>query len=172
MCWRYICLNDGAWYRENTLIAIVQKLYSITISCSCSIKEHKKPNNEMCAKTSKRAKEILITTTQQNNVLYVLVHRSQSELAHSARTVHHIQSRRAHTHKSPMHFSFFNSIYTCLLAGIFLFFMWFYFVFIVSECSIVGWYFLAAFLVNGPTIDATQCYISRLVVSVRRYTWL
>lgn len=84
------------WYRKTELIAIVRK-------------------------TANRKRNPDHDNTEQQRMSNEL--RSQSELACSARIVHHIQSRIAHTRTvSETFFSLFQfNFYTCLLAGIFLF---------------------------------------------------
>lgn len=128
----------------------------------------------LCFTSYKRAQEIKWKLCARNpdhdNIeqRILCVHRWQSEFAGSAGIVHHIQSQRTHTRAASN--TFFASVLFILVCRLGYFhFLWVYFVFIVSECSIVGWYFPAACLVNGPAIDATHTtfYMDRLVESVQ-----
>lgn len=132
----------------------------------------------LCFTSYKRAQEIKWKLCARNpdhdNIeqRILCVHRWQSEFAGSAGIVHHIQSQRTHTRAASN--TFFASVLFILVCRLGYFhFLWVYFVFIVSECSIVGWYFPAACLVNGPAIDATHTHTTWIVsLRVFKYTWL
>lgn len=148
------CRNDSAWYRENELIAIVQK---------------SKSNNKMCAKNSKQQEKSW--SRQHRRTAYTMC-TSFAKWISSHRgeqfTIANLEWRTRV--RSPILFIHsFSLIYTCLLAGIFLFCLH-------RIRMLYRWLgiFLAAFLVNGLKIDATQ-YITFVVsqsVCVQRYTWL